>query len=350
MRIIVFPLLLLMCFSVHGQDVDSVSAILIRYEVKRDMKESLRNLEADPRIEQYYIIIKDSVIITREVAKGGVPTLYYALWDMTEGRKYRCLLDSTGVYAALTTDFYPDVVSVKERYPDSTITIKGMECKSAEIVTNDDRLDIWYTETFGIGFSPVGKIRGVPLYFEMRDEIDGRLRYKAVELEPVKIPEHWVDISSYGLFNSSSPPSRKPVYTPETFTQFARKDLNGTLFSTASVDGQLLFISFMPERSIANEPDLGTLNAVISRFENAPIKFVATWKGSPKKVQEYLNGVELNSTIIPKCGQLFSQNGITHRPTHFLIDKRGNIRYKYEGHFGAPLYNALVADIEELIR
>ena len=53
----------------HAQDIDSVSAILIKYDVHLDIKESLAGLLDEPDLQEFYYILRDDIVFIKEVHK-----------------------------------------------------------------------------------------------------------------------------------------------------------------------------------------------------------------------------------------------------------------------------------------
>ena len=68
MKALISTYLLVFCSAIfHAQDIDSVSAILIKYDIELDIKESLAALAGEPNLKEFFYVVKDDVVFIKEV-------------------------------------------------------------------------------------------------------------------------------------------------------------------------------------------------------------------------------------------------------------------------------------------
>lgn len=340
-----------------AQAIDSVSAILIKYDVHLDIKESLAELQGDPDLKEFYYVIKDNVVFIKEVYdddSGGGP---FRCFDSENKLVYECTLEDHKIFVH-TQSVYPDHrlfpqytfgSTQRHQHPDSIQYIEGYPCKPVNVSIGGAIHEVWYTDLFGTHFSTIADIPGIPLYYEKTNRIDGKLRFRAVDIKPISVPAYYFDLENYEFVSEQKWPARTVYKKPKRHEPISLRMMDGGRVSTSDSLGKVMIFTFWrPEYSYLNT-DMNTLNALQTEFQDDDVMFVAINRMSKKKAAQSVPYSGFEFPHIANADYLFQQYRIGSEPSHIIVDKRGYLRYRYSGIFGKPLYNSIKSDIESLL-
>ena len=235
------------------------------------------------------------------------------------------------------------------KHADSIQVIEGYPCKPIDVMIDGSIHEVWYTDIFGTQFSTIADLPGIPLYYEKTNPTDGKLKFRAVDVRPIKVPAYFFEISGYDLFDDHVLSGREVYISVERMPQFLRKTLDGRRISTSDNEGNVMFFTFWQPRQNNFRGDIEVLNALQKEYEGENILIAACSTLSTKKAVKELTVSDFEFHHIPNADYLFQEFWIDEVPNHILVDKKGNIRYRYKGVLGEPLLNAMRRDIETLL-
>jgi len=332
----------------HAQDIDSVSAILIKYDVHLDIKESLAGLLDEPDLQEFYYILRKDIVIIKEVHKYQ-SDLFFRCFDTKKKHQYNCSISGDRILASREPSYIDIGTIIPHKHVDSIRVIEGYPCKPANVMIDGSIHEVWYTDVFGTQFSTIADIPGIPLYYEKTNPVDGKLKFRAVDVRPIKVPAYYFEISKYDLFDDHMLSGREVYISVKKMPQFSRKTLDGRRISTSDNQGNVMFFTFWQPKYNNLGGDIEALNALRKEFEGENILFVACSTLSAKKAIKELSVSDFEFLHMPNADYLFQEFWIDEVPNHILVDKKGNLRYRYKGLLGEPLLNAMRRDIELLL-
>ena len=143
-------------------------------------------------------------------------------------------------------------------------------------------------------------------------------------------------------------------------TDFQLKDINGTTVSLKELKGKIVIVDFWATWCGPCKASFPGMQLAVNKYKDDPnIKFlfIDTWENGDK----YLDGVKkfiadnkytFNVLLDEKNAEgrqakVVTEYGVEGIPTKFIIDKSGNIRFKYVGYAGTP--EKLVDEVTNMI-
>lgn len=335
-------------FLLNAQEIDSVSAILIKYDVQLDIKESLAGLLDEPDLQEIYYILRENIVLIKEVHKYQ-DDLFFRCVDTKRKRQYSCSMSGDRILARREPSYFNMGTIIPHMYGDSVQVIDGYPCKPVNVMIDGSFHEVWYTDVFGTQFSAIADLPGIPLYYERTNYIDGKLKFRALDVKPIMVPAYYFDIGRYDLFDDQILSGREVYTSVEKMPSLSRKTLDGRQISTSDNEGKVMFFTFWQPKYNNLDGDIEALNTLKKEFEGENILFVACNTLSSKRAIKELSSSDLDFLHIPNADYLFENFLIDKIPNHILVDKRGNLRYRYKGILGEPLLNSMRRDIQLLL-
>lgn len=111
---------------------------------------------------------------------------------------------------------------------------------------------------------------------------------------------------------------------------FEYESLNGNLVRLADYQGKPLLLHFWASWCPMCEMEQGSITAIAKEY---PVVTVVFQSGTSEEVRRYMErkGITEWVTIVDKDGKLAEQYGIHGVPTTYVLDAKGNIRFREVG-------------------
>jgi thiol-disulfide isomerase/thioredoxin len=150
-----------------------------------------------------------------------------------------------------------------------------------------------------------------------------------------------------GLFNASM--DRKSSDVPSA-NDFDFTDENGTVHSTASLRGKVVFINFWASWCPPCRAEFPSIETLYTRFKDTPDLFFLTINedSDPGKGRAYLDKENFSVPLYTAYSNIAVEMYTGTLPTTLVLDKNGKIRLHHTG-FANYTSGKFVKQIEELI-
>jgi thiol-disulfide isomerase/thioredoxin len=134
---------------------------------------------------------------------------------------------------------------------------------------------------------------------------------------------------------------------------FSLKDLNGKTVKLSSLKGKVVILDFWASWCGPCKKELPALDAVAAKYkaDKKDIVILAVnIDKDKKKAQEFLKSVKIGSVtvVLDPSGGAATQYDLPTMPSSFVIDKKGIVRFTYEG-FNAGDEKKVAGDAEGLL-
>jgi peroxiredoxin len=141
---------------------------------------------------------------------------------------------------------------------------------------------------------------------------------------------------------------------------FTLKDLDGKTVSLADLKGKTVIVDFWATWCGPCKASFPGMQMAVNKYKDDPnvkFLFVDTWENGDKYVDEVKKFITDNKYTFHvlidekvddgKQAKVISSYNVDGIPTKFIIDKNGNIRFKYVGYSGTP--EKLVDEVTNMV-
>jgi hypothetical protein len=176
---------------------DSVEATVIHFKVlppldKHGLPEHIEN-----PLKDFYYILWDDFVIIKEMMKYTWST--YRLFDLINQVEWECwTTDSTLAKVYSSEHVVEDSKILVDR--SKIDSILGYPVFKCVVGNKSNQLVAWQTEAFGIDFSTIGQLPGVPLYYEKMWGYN-KLRFVAREVYHQTLSSEYFDLERMDKVN-----------------------------------------------------------------------------------------------------------------------------------------------------
>jgi thiol-disulfide isomerase/thioredoxin len=109
---------------------------------------------------------------------------------------------------------------------------------------------------------------------------------------------------------------------------FSVKDMDGNVHTNESLKGKVIVLNFWFVGCKPCEEEMPVLNALVDKYKNQDVVFLAISYDSKDKVKEFLKTTDFDYTIIPENTKMIMDYSIMAYPDNMIIDTKSVIQYK----------------------
>lgn len=314
--------------------------IIIEYRVIPHKK----NLFIDERLAlPYTVILSLSEKAARMQKVGQGNTTGFDLYKFEKDFYYTCL-DFMGNKKAYKLE--RQLFEITSIY-DTVYNILGTPCKKAIGEMRDSKIEIYYTEIYGIGFHPKAKISGIPLLYTVDHEVFDKVTYEAINITVTEIDDDMFTLKGFEVNpirveKESRKLRAKPAPTIEV------KDLANEKITLNFAQNSITVVNLWFEGCKPCLQEIPYLNLIVDSLEDK-VNFVAISLDQPDVVNEFLSSTEFKYQHFANGKSAANRFGADTYPMHLIINKKGEIIYRKTGYGTYSIYTLFV-EIKNLLQ
>ena len=362
----IFSLLLLtlaptLTFAQETLHLDSTKAIQIEYSLVIPHYDSLVDYSSLPYTK--VLTVKEGEAIV-DVMYTDTTRNFLSYFNGVSGNVYQELSFHKGHFLKNKWVCGGEVVAESKN---AAHKIMGLPCKAYQIgFEGEDTILVYSTDTFGLDFWEYGKIRGLPLEYEMPTRGFGKLKYRAVDIDVLWLKEcHLADTASLKVVRMI-PPSRLQLkrmrkkqdyrgYVTKKMEgkkapHFTAKTMEGEKISSKKLKGKILVLNFWFTRCTPCVKEMPNLNKAQTYFKNdKDVVFLSFCLDDEKKIGRLLKDHPFQYKICPEARDIANRFRIQGYPANVIVDRQGKIAAYIRGNQG-DIARQLVTAIEQAKR
>ena len=141
------------------------------------------------------------------------------------------------------------------------------------------------------------------------------------------------------LLGVSAAFSQQALRPGEQAPEFSGQSLTGTVYDLSQLQGKVVVLTFWSTRCQICHSEIPNLNRVADRYRDKDVVFLAVTMENEAKVNPYLQRNPFTFNILPNSFGVFLKYADRDRagninmgyPSHFLINRKGQIAMRTEG-------------------
>jgi thiol-disulfide isomerase/thioredoxin len=106
---------------------------------------------------------------------------------------------------------------------------------------------------------------------------------------------------------------------------FAAKDLNGATYDLAALKGKVVVLNFWFVGCAPCREEMPALNRLVKHFNGKDVVFMSLALEGTKELQPFLKKNPFKYAVIPEARTIAEKYGIEGYPTHYIINKKGEV-------------------------
>ena len=214
---------------------------------------------------------------------------------------------------------------------DSTYQVLGVTCKKATGERESKKIEVFYTESFGIEFHPNLHIDGIALRYTIDDPYFGKITYQAISITVEEIPNSFFDKKGYVIDYPKKERSTKRMVgklapTPTVFS------LNGKKQKFKTEPGKITVVNFWFKSCQPCLREIPFLNELVNMYASQNVYFVALALDEPKIIKDFLEQRPFLYTHLTRGKNAAEAYQVSAYPSHFIIDAKGVISFESSGY------------------
>jgi peroxiredoxin len=205
---------------------------------------------------------------------------------------------------------------------------------------------------------------GLPMYLEDGTKLDGLESMKAitgpeygyelhgnsngelVAIVLIKLPKEQSEARLKQMMNRPDMTGEKKGTAAPSFIA---KNMKGERIDLDELKGSLVVLNFWFIGCKPCQVEIPELNELVEKYKNENVKFVAFALDDQAEIENFLNRKAFNYDIVPTARNVAQIYQVSSYPSHYLIDREGNIQFFQAGYHGV-LINILDKKIEEMLK
>ena len=130
---------------------------------------------------------------------------------------------------------------------------------------------------------------------------------------------------------------------------FIAKNMKGERIDLDEMKGSLVVLNFWFIGCKPCQVEIPELNELVEKYKSEDVKFVAIALDDQAAIENFLNRKAFKYDIVPNARNIAQMYQVSSYPSHYLIDREGNIQFYQAGYHGV-LINILDKKIEEMLK
>lgn len=130
---------------------------------------------------------------------------------------------------------------------------------------------------------------------------------------------------------------------------FIAKNMNSDRLDLNEMKGSIVVLNFWFIGCKPCQVEIPELNELVEKYKNQNVKFVAFALDDKAAIEKFLNRKAFHYDIVPSARNVAQTYRVSSYPSHFVLDKEGNIQFFQAGYNGV-LSKIIDKKIEELLK
>lgn len=232
--------------------------------------------------------------------------------------------------------------------PDSVYSVTGYRCKKAIGSTDGLKMEIYFTDAFGVNFFPYGELDGIALKYKLESPYFKSITYEAVSMYAGELPPDIFDVSDYELSLARKEIVQQPLIgklVPELpFKNLANEKL------TLRPGGKVTVLNFWFLGCMPCRKEIPHLNELVKKhLSDSLVQFISIALDPTENVHKFLDENDFLYQPMADGKKAAGRAKVTSYPTHLIIDKSGVIVNRWEGYGPLTVFEISQA-IDQLLK
>jgi len=207
-------------------------------------------------------------------------------------------------------------------------TIHNYKCQKAQLISNRDTLEIYYTDELGYYYSPKGQVEGFVLEYTLKTA-QFKYEVKAITLdenaqEGLYIPEKYKELSNADFFGNQYKRNKNQLEIEDKAPLFSYTDILCNPQDFKAYKGKVLVLNFWSLGCVECVKNHPFWNTMVDQYSSEGVEFFGITADLRSDLMKVIRNQELKFHLVP-LENAFLNFSINSFPTTIIVDQKGKI-------------------------